>query len=243
LSLVPVLRRPSPPEPDPAALARLARLRGDTDPPSIVEALRKGAAERLPPTVRSGLLDPGRRGAAALAVVAVLAVVVTAFVVWRGRPQPVDVAPPVVVAAPSSAAPALLVVDVAGDVRRSGLVRLPAGSRVADAITAAGGVTPGASTDGLNLARKVVDGERIVVGAPAAAAPTGGPGAGPGTLLDLNAATAEQLDALPGLGPVLADRIVEWRTAHGRFASVDQLREVSGIGARKFESLRGLLTV
>ena len=197
-------------------------------------------ASALPETVRDGVVDPGRRGAAALVAVAVAAVGVTGLVVWRGRPTPVDVPPPprVVAAATPSAAP--LVVDVAGDVRRPGLVRLPPGSRVADAITAAGGLRPGATTDGLNLARKLVDGEQVVVGGPPPA-----PGATPsaGTLLDLNAATAEQLDALPGVGPVLAQRIVDWRNTHGRFASIDQLREVSGIGARKFETLRALLTV
>ncbi len=239
-----VPRRP-PAEPDPDVLARLAAL--GSPPASLGASLRAAAAERLPATVRSGVVDPGRRGALALAFVAVLAVVATFAVVWRGRPRPVDVpAPPRVVAAPSSAAAALVVVDVAGDVRRPGLVRLPAGSRVADALAAAGGVRPGASTAGLNLARKVVDGEQVVVGGPAtpagSPAPSGAPPA-PGGPLDLNAATADQLDALPGIGPVLADRIVEWRTAHGRFASVEQLREVSGIGARKFDSLRDLVTV
>jgi competence protein ComEA len=189
----------------------------------------------LPETLRSGRLDPGRRGALALAAVAAFALLVTGFVVWRGRPRPVDLPAPVVAARATPAA--LLVVDVAGDVRRPGLVRLPAGSRVADALAAAGGARPGASTTGLNLARKVVDGEQIVVGAPAAAAPSSG------ALLNLNTATAEDLDALPGVGAVLAGRIVEWRTAHGPFTSVDQLREVSGIGARKLASIRALLTV
>ena len=188
------------------------------------------------------VIDPGRRGAAALVAVAVAAVALTGWVVWHGRARPDDLAPaaPVV----SSAPPALLVVDVVGKVRHPGLVRLPPGSRVADALAAAGGALPGAPTDGLNLARKLVDGEQIVVGAPAA-----GPGpastgaaASPG-LLNLNLATLAELDALPGLGPVLARRIVDWRTAHGAFASVDQLREVEGIGARRLESLRGLLTV
>jgi competence protein ComEA len=210
---------------------------------------------RVPETVRSGRLDPGRRGVAGLAMAGLLALAVTGVVVWRGRPRPVDVAAPVVAApgAPAAApSAALLVVDVAGAVRHPGLVRLPPGSRVADAIAAAGGVRPGTSTGTLNLARKLVDGEQVYVGAPAApgSAPGAAPGAAgpadgaaPGALLDLNTATADQLDALPGIGPVLADRIVAWRTAHGRFASVDQLREVEGIGARKFESVKSLLTV
>jgi competence protein ComEA len=195
----------------------------------------------LPETIRSGRLDPGRRGAVALAAVAAFAVLVTGAVVWRGRPHPVDVAAPAVIATGSVPPAALLVVDVAAAGRRPGLVRLPAGSRVADALRAAGGVRPGASTTGLNLARKVVDGEQIVVGAPAAPGPTAA--APSGALLDLNTATADDLDALPGVGPVLAERIVEWRTAHGPFTTVDQLREVSGIGARKLASIRDLLTV
>ena len=188
-------------------------------------------------------LDPGRRGAAALLALAVAALAVTAFVVWRGRPRPVVVAPPPVTVSTPSAPAASLVVDVAGDVRRPGLVRLAPGARVADALRAAGGVRPGASTLGLNLARKVVDGEQILVGAAAPGAPAAAAAAQASGPLNLNTATADQLDELPGIGPVLADRIVEWRTAHGPFTSVDQLREVSGIGARKFESIRELVTV
>lgn len=219
-------------DPDlPPPAARLAALRGQP----LGDALRS-----LPPA----RLDPGRRGVAALVAVAVAALALTGVVVWRARPHPVDVVPAPVVAAPSASA-ALLVVDIAGDVRRPGLVRLPAGSRVADAIAAAGGLSPGATTDGLNLARLVKDGEQILVGA-VAAPPTAtarpGATASPG-LLDLNAAGVGDLDALPGVGPVLAERIVAWRDAHGPFASVDQLREVSGIGERKFASLRDLVTV
>ena len=138
---------------------------------------------------------------------------------------------------PSAAAG--VVVQVVGQVRRPGLVTLPAGSRVADAVRAAGGLVRGGSSGGLNLARPVTDGEQIVV-SPDAVAGTSDPtstGAVP-SVVDLNSATATDLDALPGVGPVMASRILDWRTAHGRFASVDQLREVSGIGARTFERLR-----
>lgn len=228
--------RRTPSEPDLAVRARLASLLGLDPPPD------SALADRLPEPIRRGRLDLGVRGVAGLAVLALLALVVTGVVVWRGRPRGVDVAPPVVV---SSGAPsaALLVVDVAGDVRRPGLVRLPPGARVADAIAAAGGLRPGATSGALNLARKLVDGEQVYVGSPPAA-----PGAPPGVaaspgLVDLNTATADDLDRLPGIGPVLADRIVAWRTAHGGFTSVDQLRQVDGIGARKFESLRPLVTV
>jgi len=157
-----------------------------------------------------------------------------------------------------------VVVAVAGTVRRPGVVTLPAGSRVTDAVAAAGGLLPGADPGLLNLARKVTDGEQVLVGVgpgapgapgvpgapahgqpgPSGQVPTGsGGGAGqPGVLLDLNLATSQQLDDLPGVGPVLAQRILDWRTTHGRFASVDQLREVTGIGEAKFADLRPLVT-
>jgi competence protein ComEA len=130
-------------------------------------------------------------------------------------------------------------------VRHPGLVRLPAGSRVDDAVRAAGGAVPRTDLTGLNLARILVDGEQIAVGIAVRVPPpgtSGSSGAGAG-LINLNSATAEQLDSLPGIGPVLAQRILDWRTEHGRFISVDQLREVSGIGEAKFADIRGLVTV
>jgi competence protein ComEA len=141
------------------------------------------------------------------------------------------------------------VVDVVGKVRRPGVYRLALGSRVDDVLRAAGGALPGVGLNSLNLARKVSDGEQIAVGVPAAPgagpAPTGpgGPIGGSTGPIDLNAASPEQLDGLPGVGPVLAQRIVDWRTAHGRFDSIDQLREVSGIGPSKFDDIRSLVTV
>ncbi|MDX3645867.1 ComEA family DNA-binding protein [Streptomyces sp. MB09-02B] len=158
----------------------------------------------------------------------------------------------------SSAGPSI-VVDVGGKVRRPGIQQLPAGSRVADALRAAGGVRPGANTDGLNRARLLVDGEHVLVGTPAPVAGPGampGPGAGgggaagaggaaagsaPTTPVSLNTATADQLDTLPGVGPVLAQHIIDYRTQHGGFRSVDELREVNGIGDRRFADLRNLV--
>ncbi|MDX3541196.1 ComEA family DNA-binding protein [Streptomyces europaeiscabiei] len=158
----------------------------------------------------------------------------------------------------STAGPSI-VVDVGGKVRRPGIQRLPAGSRVADALRAAGGVRRGANTDGLNRARLLVDGEQVLVDSPA---PVPGPGAAPGagaggggaavtggavtgaaptTPVSLNAATADQLDTLPGVGPVLAQHIIDYRTRHGGFRSVDELREVTGIGDRRFADLRNLV--
>jgi competence protein ComEA len=145
----------------------------------------------------------------------------------------------------ATASTSSVVVQVVGAVVHPGLVTLAGGSRVADAIAAAGGLSRRGASGGLNLARLLVDGEQVVVspsapvegGAASAAAASGASAAGTG-IVDLNAATATDLDALPGVGPVMASRILDWRTAHGRFASVDQLREVSGIGARTFERLK-----
>lgn len=200
----------------------------------------------LPDGLRGARLDPGRRTAAALAVVVLLSATAVALLGWRSRPQPEAVRPPVVVAATatSSAGTPALVVAVTGRVRRPGVVTLPAGARVIDAVKAAGGPSPGADLALLNLARKLADGELVVVGVPGAAEPAGStePGAAAGKV-NLNTATPEQLDALPGVGPVLAQRILDWRTANGPFRSVDQLREVTGIGDAKFGDLRGQVTV
>ena len=157
---------------------------------------------------------------------------------------------------PSSAGPGtasaggggIVVVDVVGQVGRPGLVSLPAGSRVADAITAAGGATPEADVSLLNQARLVIDGEQIRVPRPGeviAAAPgaAGGAGGGVGALVSLNSADLAILDGLPGVGPVLAQRILDWRSEHGRFTSVDELGEVSGIGDKLMSQLRPRVTL
>jgi competence protein ComEA len=136
-------------------------------------------------------------------------------------------------------------VHVAGRVRRPGLVRLPAGSRVHDAIRAAGGSTAGADLDAVNLARRLTDGEQVLVPGPGDPPPAGAApdaGATPSAPLDLNTATLEQLDALPGVGEVTAGRIIAYRSAHP-FTAVDELLEVPGIGQRRFEQLKDLVTV
>ncbi|MFF0251874.1 helix-hairpin-helix domain-containing protein [Micromonospora zamorensis] len=200
-----------------------------------------------------GAFDPGRRGVRALAVVAVVVVLGAAGWAWRSRPQSEPVAPLVSVAAsaapaddPSTSGSGELVVAVAGKVRKPGLVRLPAGSRLADAVQAAGGALPGVDVALLNPARKVTDGELIVVGVtppPAPAGPAAGeaaPAVGP---LNLNTATLAQLDALPGVGPVLAQRILTHRDQHGGFKAVGDLRQVDGIGDARYEQLKDLVTV
>ncbi|MFF5611508.1 helix-hairpin-helix domain-containing protein [Streptomyces albidoflavus] len=211
------------------------------------------------------------RSVAALMVVVLVAVVWAAQHFWTGRPEPVRVpeavaqgateapgaaggpaatglpSPPA--GAPPSPSAVPLVVDVSGKVARPGVHRLPAGSRVEDALEAAGGVRPGTDTSGLNRARLLTDGEQVAVGVdpapgagPAPGAPgqgaAGGAAAGP---LSLGTATAEQLETLPGVGPVLAAAIIAYRTENGGFRAVDQLREVRGIGDRRFEDLRELV--
>jgi competence protein ComEA len=132
-----------------------------------------------------------------------------------------------------------LVVDVAGKVRRPGIVELPAGSRVIDALAAAGGARPGVDTADLNLARPLVDGEQIVVGLDVPTAPPGSAGGAPPPVgstaaapasVDINTADQTELETLPGIGPVTAQSILAWRTENGVFSSVDQLLDVSGIG-------------
>ncbi|MFD5184191.1 helix-hairpin-helix domain-containing protein [Streptomyces sp. NPDC058372] len=208
------------------------------------------------------------RSVAALVVVAVVAVVWAAQHFWTGRPEPVRVpeaVPQAASVAPESPGPVAgtpaadqpspspsagpLVVDVSGKVARPGVHRLPAGSRVEDALEAAGGVRPGTDTSGLNRARLLTDGEQVAVGvdpAPDAGPGTGAdPGAagavGAGQPISLGAATAGQLETLPGVGPVLAGAIIAYRTENGGFQSVDQLRDVRGIGDRRFEDLRELV--
>jgi competence protein ComEA len=135
-----------------------------------------------------------------------------------------------------------VVVDVAGAVARPGVYRLPAGSRVEDAVRRAGGATAKAELEAINRAARLADGQQVVV-------PERGPGGtavGPGTSaeagpISLGAATVEQLDTIDGIGPVTAQKIVEFRDQHGGLASVDQLDELSGIGPATMESLRARL--
>lgn len=141
-----------------------------------------------------------------------------------------------------------VVVHLAGSVRRPGVVRLPAGSRVVDAVAAAGGELPGTDLSTINLARVLTDGEQIRVGIPpdpAVQSPSPAPGSASGSPgpLSLNSATAADLESLPGIGPVLAARIVAYREQSGPFRSVDQLIEVAGIGSAVVGGLDGLVTV
>jgi competence protein ComEA len=146
------------------------------------------------------------------------------------------------------ASPATVTVDVAGKVRHPGIAVLDAGSRVVDAIKAAGGARPGVDLTALNLARVLSDGEQVVVGgtppsgAAAEAVPSGAP-SGAATLVNLNTATETELDTLPDVGPVTAASILQWRDQHGGFTSVDELLEVDGIGEVTLGKLAPYVTV
>jgi competence protein ComEA len=180
------------------------------------------------------------------AAIAVLLILVVRH--HGGGSSPAHIVAPVRVATPKPAAAKLLVIDVAGAVRRSGLYRLRSGSRIDDAIAAAGGPTPEAQLDTVNLAAPIADGEQILVpgrgaagAAAAAASPPAAAGSSPTAPLDLNTATLEQLEALPGIGPVTAQKILDYRQAHGAFHSVTELQGVPGIGPAHMAQLKGLV--
>lgn len=156
---------------------------------------------------------------------------------------PAAVAPLVRVPSSAQAQRPLLVVHVVGAVRRAGLFRLRDGSRVADALARAGGPTRRADLAAVNLAAPLVDGEQVVVPRRGAGGSvTGAAAPGAGAKVSLGSATVEQLDELPGVGPVTAQKIVDWRTTHGPFRSVEDLDDVPGIGPARIEQLRDLVT-
>ncbi|MFZ4272158.1 helix-hairpin-helix domain-containing protein [Streptomyces arboris] len=273
------------PEPDPNTYPLPddragARAHPQTGGPAQAGRVVSGLWDRVPLWVRIrwGLAP---RTLAALTLVLVAAVGLAAFHFWSVRPQGVrapetveagavavaedplraggaDPVPRPVAGAPPSPPPepvGEIVVDVSGKVHRPGVQRLPAGSRVADALRAAGGVRAGTDVTGLNRARVLMDGEQVAVGLPQAPAALGAPGGaagaagapgapgtpGPVALLSLSTATKEQLETLPGVGPVLAQHIIDHRTENGGFRSVDELRQVNGIGDRRFADLQPLV--
>jgi competence protein ComEA len=201
---------------------------------------------------------PERSGARSLWIAALVAALLLVGWTWLERPrvEPAGGAPPSPAEPmPEASAPTVgevadtpttVVVSVVGQVAAPGLVTLPTGSRVAEAIDAAGGLLPEADPASVNLAAVITDGQQVAVGVPAAGGigtpvdPTGATGSGP---LDLNTAGVAELDALPGIGPVLAQRIVDHRTREGPFRSVEQLDDVPGIGPAIAAELDGLVTV
>lgn len=191
----------------------------------LIDQIRE-ALEEQPTRFRIGL---DHKQSKAIAVVLVIALVVSVgfFLLSRPKTEHLPVSAPAIVEKRS------VVVDVAGKVLHPGVYTLPEGSRAIDAITAAGGISPGVHSENINLAHVLTDGEQILVGEIAVAA----------GLLDINSASAEELDRLPGVGPVMAQRIISWRKAHGRFRTIDQLKEVPGVGAAKFADLKSLIRV
>jgi competence protein ComEA len=183
-----------------------------------------------------------RRLLLALVVGAALLAVGSRLLLAHGRPAAAIPAPLTV--APATARPALLVVDVVGAVRRAGLYRLPKGARVADAVARAGGATRRADLALINLAAPLADGEQVVVparGRSTAAGATPAASAGGTAPVQLSTATLEQLDALPGIGPVTAQKILDYRQAHGAFSSVEELDAIPGIGPARLDQLKGLV--
>lgn len=230
---------------DPVALRRLARALGVADSgwtPAQSATNDDDAAV-------DGLRRPSARMAASPAALSWLVLTGLAVLLVSGyllshrhaTTTPPSAGPPASLTAAATPSAGTIVVDVGGRVRHPGLVTLAAGARVADAIAAAGGALRPADIATVDLAAHVSDGQLLLIGVPGAVGngATAGAGAGP---VDLNSATVEQLDALPGVGPVLAARIVAWREAHGGFRSVDDLQQVPGIGARKFSDLKALVS-
>lgn len=218
----------------------------------------------VPAAVAASASQPGKRSRRRLAALAIATAVVAALLTGTvlatsgpvtRRPSLAPALPPVsassaaVPSTSTSKPPEKVVVSVVGKVAEPGLVTLPAGSRVADALRAAGGLLEQADRRTVNLARRLVDGEQLYVGVPVPAGATqpasGLPGGSSSArqTVNLNTAGADELETLPGVGDVTARRIIEWRRAHGGFSSVEQLRQVDGIGDQTLADLRDLVKV
>ncbi|MPZ59702.1 MAG: ComEA family DNA-binding protein [Propionibacteriales bacterium] len=241
---------------------------------SMLSRLLGRVEDAMPPTFR-GRLGVTSQHITVVALVLTAAMALAAWLVIQSKPQPVTPPQPASIEVPAGASSGgrsgeaasvptggseptptggrsgRLIVDVAGKVRKPGIARLPAGSRVVDALKAAGGAKPGVDLTTLNLARPLVDGEQILVGVRASPAPATSPlspDAGllptePSTPVNLNTASQAELEELPGVGPVTAASIIKWRTEHGGFSVVEELLEVSGIGDVTLAELRDLVTV
>lgn len=251
----PALPRPRAPEgPIPALLDRLRALRSDPKVGAaavVALALAAGAF-----WFRSATATPATTGSSVSSGPSTSVAASTAPVgdAESGAQvqSPADGAGPVT-AGTSSSIPVAVVVHVAGAVKRPGVVTLPSGSRVVDAVDAAGGALPGADLDRLNLAALLADGERILVsrvGDPPAegdmgggVTPQGGATAAPVGPIDLNAATQADLEELPGIGPTLAAAIITERTRRGGYTDIAQLQQVPGIGEVRYAQIRDLVTL
>lgn len=260
--LPPVVSHVSVPRSPPARPGKHARRETVSAPMPLVG----WCEDRLPAALQGRV----RIGAPQLSFVAVLVAAAMTLLAWNvvragdpgdlvparstpASPAPTDTAPAALVTpiaaagAPSPSAAGEVVVDVAGKVRRPGIVRLPSGSRVIDAVTAAGGPRRGVDLSSINLARILVDGEQVVVGIPVpaglAASAASVPGVATGTLVNVNTATQSELETLPGIGPVTAQAIMQWRVDNGAFTAVDELMEVSGIGEATLSEIAPHVTV
>jgi len=192
------------------------------------------------------LVTPPPQAILPILKIVIAVVVVTAGLVWLNRPTAVSVPevarPGIPISSNSNSQVPVqgieqIVVDVKGDVLTPGLVTLPAGSRVADAIAAAGGISPNANVTSLNLAERLSDGQMVIIGnsqsQPASSDPR----------INLNLATESELDSLPGVGPVMAGRIIAWRETNNKFHSIEELQEVPGIGPKVFANLKTLVRI
>jgi competence protein ComEA len=242
-------------------------------PPVVTrrDRIRSGIMDRLPPTLR-GRWAVDRTAGIVLAVSVLLgALLIGGWAVLRAKPHEMSVArerpfgaspgapeaesvPSIPVSASSTASTsgafAGVIVDVEGKVAKPGVRALPTGSRILDAINAAGGALPGTDLTSLNQAQVLADGEQVLVGVtppPQSAAPSGrGKGKkahGSVELIHLNSATVEDFEQLPGVGPALAERIIDYRTEHGAFHTVDDLRQVSGFGGQRFSNLAPMVAL
>ena len=191
-------------------------------------------------------------------VIGVISITAVFSIFPRSHADPAIAHPPVTLHLPSPSAMALatpaamLVIDVAGKVLHPGVYRLPENSRAIDAIKMAGGVLKGVSTTDINLAHVLVDGEQIVVGAPAAPVSTtskrskGTTKSGKKSttvIVNINTATAAQLVQLPGVGPVMASKIIAYRTSHGKFAATSEIASVPGFGKKRYEAVAKQLRI
>ncbi|CAB4338255.1 MAG: hypothetical protein F2839_03935 [Actinobacteria bacterium] len=196
-------------------------------------------------TTQQLLLEPPSSIAKPIIRLAIVGLIAVLGSIWLARPSAIvaQVATPAVgataqtpgVATQSDSSGNVVVVDVEGDVDRPGLQRLPVGSRVADAIAAAGGLRKQGELGAINLAARLEDGQLLVIGAVAL------DGGTVDTRVSLNKGTLSDLDSLPGVGPVLAGRIISWREKNQRFSSIDELREVPGIGPKLFDNISSLI--
>jgi competence protein ComEA len=197
------------------------------------------APSRVPLWAQPWLQPAAARHLGWLAAAAAVVLAGSAWLLLHRPGTARPVSPVAAAPAPSPAFDLQIVVDVGGRVRHPGLVSLSSGARVADALRAAGGALRAADVATLDLAARVSDGQLLLIGVPQ---PTGGSGDASAPV-SLSSATVDQLDALPGVGPVLAKRIVDWREAHGGFTALSQLQQVPGVGPRTYERLKSLVVL